>query len=160
MTDAAARIERVSWRESGLSPRWVGNRLLGVGAAAALGIDAYAHASDAYIYASNGGTIINQGNIFYAETAIASLAALLLLLRPRLSSWLVALAVAISALGAVVLYRYVDVGAIGPVPDLYEPTWQVPGKLLSAFAEGAAVVFAVAGTVLNAAAHRSPRGAL
>jgi hypothetical protein len=32
---------------------------------------------------------------------------------------------------AAVLYRYVDVGSLGPLPDLYENTWQVPGKLLS-----------------------------
>ena len=38
------------------------------------------------------------------------------------------------------LYRYVDVGSLGPLPDMYENTWQVPGKLLSAYAEAAAVV--------------------
>ena len=50
-----------------------------------------------------------------------------------------------SALAAVLLYRYVDVGALGPLPDMYENTWQVPGKLLSAFAEATAVVLATLG---------------
>jgi hypothetical protein len=52
------------------------------------------------------------------------------------------LGVGASALAAVLLYRYVDLGPLGPLPDMYENTWQVPGKLLSAYAEGAAVVLA------------------
>lgn len=43
---------------------------------------------------------------------------------------------------AVLLYRYVNVGALGPLPDMYENTWQVPGKLVSAVAEGAVIVLA------------------
>jgi hypothetical protein len=35
----------------------------------------------------------------------------------------------------VLLYRYVDVGAIGPVPNMYEPVW-FGEKLHSAYAEG------------------------
>jgi hypothetical protein len=66
--------------------------------------------------------------------------------------WVAALGVGASALGAVLLYRYVDVGSLGPLPDMYENTWQVPGKLLSAYAEGAAVVLAGLGLLI----HRSP----
>jgi hypothetical protein len=73
-------------------------------------------------------------------------------LRRRCWSWLAALAVAASALGAVLLYRYVDVGALGPLPDMYENTWQVPGKLLSAYAEAAAIGLAGLGLLT----HRSP----
>jgi hypothetical protein len=68
---------------------------------------------------------------------------------PRRSSWILALLVAASALGAVLLYRYVDVGQLGPLPDMYENTWQVPGKLLSAWAEGAAVVLAGLGLLTH-----------
>jgi hypothetical protein len=39
-------------------------------------------------------------------------------------------------------YRYVNVGAIGPIPNMYEPTWQTADKLLSAYAEAATVVVA------------------
>jgi hypothetical protein len=60
-----------------------------------------------------------------------------------------AVLVAASALGAVVLYRYVDLGALGPLPDMYEDTWQVPGKLLSAYAEGTAVVLAGLGLLTH-----------
>src|SRR5919201_1427438 len=72
-------------------------------------------------------------------------AALLVLLWPRTWSWIVAFLVAASALGAVLLYRYVDVGSLGPLPDMYENTWEVPGKLASAYAEGAAVVLSALG---------------
>jgi hypothetical protein len=34
------------------------------------------------------------------------------------------------------------VGAVGPLPDMYENTWQVPGTLLSASAEAATVLLA------------------
>jgi hypothetical protein len=43
----------------------------------------------------------------------------------------------------------VDVGALGPVPDMYEDTWQVPGKLLSAYAEGATVILAGLGLLTH-----------
>ena len=59
---------------------------------------------------------------------MASLAALAVLLLPRRRVWLVALGVAASALVAVSLYRYVNVGPIGPIPNLYDPTWQIPGR--------------------------------
>ena len=42
--------------------------------------------------------------------------------------------------------------AVGPIPNLYDPTWQEPGKLLSAFAEGAAVLLSVAGLAVTRSA--------
>jgi hypothetical protein len=120
----------------------LGLRLL---AAAAFAIDAYVHATGASIYDPPRGGVVTEGNLFRVEAAVASLAALALLLRPTRRVWLAALGVAASALAAVILYRYVNLGAIGPLPDLYEPTWQVPGKLLSAYAEAAAVLLSAAG---------------
>jgi hypothetical protein len=38
------------------------------------------------------------------------------------------------------LYRYVDVGSLGPLPNMYEPTWTSPYKLMSAYAEGTGAV--------------------
>jgi hypothetical protein len=49
----------------------------------------------------------------------------------------------------------VDVGVLGPLPDMYENTWQVPGKLLSAYAEAAAVVLAALGLMAAVLARRS-----
>ena len=115
--------------------------VLRVATAAARGVDAVVHWQNAPAY-DTVGTTITQGMLFRAEAAVAVVAALLVLLRPQPSSWVAALMVAGSALGAVLLYRYVDVGSLGPLPDMYENTWQVPGKPLSAYAEGAAVVLA------------------
>ena len=39
------------------------------------------------------------------------------------------------AFAAVMLYRYVDIPAIGPLPAMYEPVWFFE-KTLSAVAEG------------------------
>jgi hypothetical protein len=114
---------------------------LRVATAAALAIDAVVHWQNASAYDSVTATL-SQGDLFRVETAAAVAAGLLVLVRPRPSSWVAALVVAASALAAVLVYRYVDVGAVGPLPDMYENTWQVPGKLLSAYAEGAAVVLA------------------
>jgi hypothetical protein len=115
--------------------------VLRVATATALAIDAIVHWQNASAYDANRATI-SQGELFRVEAAVAVAVGLLILLRPRPSSWLAALLVAASALGAVLLYRYVDVGSLGPLPDMYENTWQVPGKLLSAYAEAAAVVLA------------------
>jgi hypothetical protein len=39
----------------------------------------------------------------------------------------------------VLLYRYVDVGSIGPIPNMYEPVW-FGEKTHSAYAEGLVAV--------------------
>jgi len=132
----------------------IGSWVLRVATAAALGIDAVVHWQNASAYDAITGTV-SQGELFRAEAALAVVVGLGILVRPGPSSWLAALLVAASALGAVVLYRYVDVGSLGPLPDMYESTWQVPGKLLSAYAEGAAVVLAGLGLMAAVLARRS-----
>lgn len=59
---------------------------------------------------------------------------------------LAGLAVAASALAVMLVSRYIDLGQIGPFPDLYDPAWY-PEKLLAAYAEGAATVTALAGAI-------------
>jgi hypothetical protein len=132
----------------------IGSWVLRIATAAALGIDAIVHWQNAPAYDAVTGTV-SQGQLFRVEAVLAVAVGLLVLVRPRPSSWLAALLVAASALGAVLLYRYVDVGALGPLPDMYENTWQVPGKLLSAYAEGAAVVLAGLGLMAAVLARRS-----
>jgi hypothetical protein len=109
---------------------------LRVGTAAALGVDAAVHWRNAPAYDAIG-TTLTQGELFRVEAVLAVAVGLLVLIRPRRSSWVAALLIGASALAAVLLYRYVDVGSLGPLPDMYENTWQVPGKLLLAWAEGA-----------------------
>ena len=122
--------------------------LLRLVTAAALAVDAYVHADLApgYDFAGRG---ISQGDLFLVEAAAAALAALLLiLLGTRPLVWAYALLVALAGTGAVLLYRYVDVGALGPLRNMYEPVWY-PEKTLSAVAEAAAVVAALCGLVLT-----------
>jgi len=112
-----------------------------VATAAALAVDAAVHARNASAYDAVGATV-TQGLLFRVEAGVAVVVALLVLVWPRPVSWISALLVGASALAAVLLYRYVDVGPLGPLPDMYENTWQVPGKPLSACAEGVVVVLA------------------
>lgn len=124
--------------------------VLRVLAAVALGVDGYVHAIDASFYTASRGGALAQSTLFLIETVAASLAAGVLLLGwrvPALSraSWLAAFAVSTSALSGVLLYRYVNVGALGPIPNMYEPTWAVRGKLPSAYAEAAATVLTAVG---------------
>ena len=127
--------------------------VLRVATAAALGIDAVVHWQNASAYDAVTATI-SQGTLFRVEAALAVVVGLLVLLWPRRASWVAALLVAASALGAVLVYRYVDVGSLGPLPDMYENTWQVPGKLLSASAEAAAVVLASLGLLVRGRSSR------
>ena len=106
-------------------------------AAAGLALDAYVHADLAGRF-QTGGTI-SESTLFRVQAALAALAALLVFLRGRRPEAAFALLLAAAALGAVLLYRYVDVGSIGPLPDMYDPAWY-PEKTLSAVAEAVAVV--------------------
>jgi hypothetical protein len=145
---ATKRSPRIS-PSSSPGHRTVRAYAVGVPLATALAIDAYVHATNAGIYDPAAGGLITEGNLFRAEAVVAGLVAILILLRPTRLVWALALGVASSALAAVVLYRYVDVGAIGPIPNLYEPTWQVPGKLTSAYAEGVGVLLGALGLVVS-----------
>ena len=110
-------------------------------AVAGLAVDVWVHASLESQYAGLGDTI-TQGRLFGAEAVVAGLVALWLLLTGNRWAWLATFLVAVSALGAVLLYRYVDVGTLGPLPNMYEPTWYFR-KTLSAYAEAIAALAAV-----------------
>ena len=118
----------------------------GIGLVVAVGliVDAVVHfrlAPD-YQLAAPGG--IGQGNLFRIAAVAAVLTALWVLIRPSQLSFAAAFLVAASALAAVLLYRYVDVPALGPIPSMYEPLW-FPEKAASAVAEGVAAVAALVG---------------
>jgi hypothetical protein len=113
-------------------------------AAAGLAVDAYVHwhlASGYDAVRGHGTPHISQGQLFRVEAALA-LAALILVLVPR--RWTAALAFLVAAGGvaAVLVYRYVDVGAIGPIPNMYESLWYTE-KTVSAVAEGIAALAAL-----------------
>jgi hypothetical protein len=110
-----------------------------------LGYQAYAHwhlASNFDGVTGNGKPIsISEGDLFRVEAVAALVALVLLAVLPRRWTVLVALVVAAGGAAAVLLYRYVDVGAIGPFPNMYEPFWY-PEKVWSVIAEGCAAVAA------------------
>ena len=113
---------------------------------AGLAADVYVHWHLAPNFDSLRGTgspSISQGELFRVETGLALVTLVLVAVVHR--SWTALLAFLVTGGGAVVvlLYRYVDVGAIGPLPNMYDPTWY-PEKTVSAVAEGAAAVAALA----------------
>ncbi|UQX86934.1 hypothetical protein M6D93_11520 [Jatrophihabitans telluris] len=112
--------------------------------AAGLLVDAVIHLQLAPIYqlAAPGG--IGQGNLFRIESVAAILAALYVLARGSRVAFAAAFLVAGGGLAAVLLYRYVQVPALGPIPAMYEPLWFAK-KTATAVAEAAASAAAVAG---------------
>lgn len=130
---------------AGNGPGWLA---LGLRAVIVLGllVDAVIHLQLASVYQLAAPAGIGQGTLFRIEAAVAVLSALLVAVRPSRLSYLVSVVVAGSALGAVLLYRYVDVQGFGPIPSMYEPIWFAK-KTVSAIAEGAALLAAVVALV-------------
>lgn len=120
--------------------RSAGGVIARVVVAVGLAYDAYAHLDLASNFDANA-AVISQGLLFRVEAMLAILAALLVLVIRRSTVAIFAVLVAGSALGAVLLYRYVDLGVLGPLPDMYEPSWYRE-KALSAVAEAVAVIAA------------------
>jgi hypothetical protein len=93
------------------------------------------------------GSTVTQGWLFRIEAVVAIAVALALLISDRWAVWAAAGLTGLAGVGAVLLYRYVDVGAIGPIPNMYEPVWFAE-KLRSAYAEGAVATLCLARAVL------------
>lgn len=128
--------------------RTVTERVVRVLVALALVIDAVVHlrlASQMQLAAPGG---IGGGWLFRIQAVLALVAALHLLLRPSRGAYLLAGAVALSAFVPVLLYTYVNVPAIGPIPSMYDPFWTTP-KVVSAVAEGLGAVLAGVGVWLS-----------
>ncbi|MEP7018097.1 MAG: hypothetical protein ABI899_08780 [Actinomycetota bacterium] len=122
------------------------HRLLVLVVAAGLAVDAYVHWRLAPGFDGIQGTAsphFSQGGLFRLEAALAVVAMLLVLLTRSRFGALVAFLVAAGGLGAVLLYAYLDVGTIGPLPDMYDPIWY-PEKTISAIAEAVAAVGSLA----------------
>ena len=112
--------------------------------AAALVTDAIVHFQLAHRYDLNGQGGLSQGELFRVEAGVAVLAAALVLLAANRITWALAAVIAASAFGAVLVSTYVDIGAVGPVPDMFEPYWY-PSKVVAALAEGAGTLTALTG---------------
>src|SRR3954449_8939665 len=108
--------------------------VLRVIAATCLGISAYVHLHLAHRYGFPG--TISGETIFRVQGVVAATVAVLLLLTGNKWVWVAAALVGLASFAAVMLYRYVNVGAIGPLPNMYDATWAPsPDKLLSALVE-------------------------
>src|SRR5690242_15478280 len=116
--------------------------VLAVLAALGLAYDAYVHLDLAGTYDGNGDSI-TQGALFRVEAVIAILVGLAVLASDHRLVWAAAGLTGIGGVALVVLYRYVDVGSIGPIPNMYEAVWY-DEKTRSAIAEaGVGVVWLV-----------------
>jgi hypothetical protein len=123
--------------------------------AAGLAVDAYVHWTFAPNMAAVPGGSIGGDMIFRLQAGVAVAAAVLVLAWPRRWTNAIAFLVAASALGAVLLYFFVDVGAIGPLPNMHEPVWYTE-KTVSSVGEGVAALAALIGFALGG---RRPRPA-
>ena len=122
--------------------------------AAGLIIDAVVHLRLAANYQLAQPSGIGQGNLFRIEAVLALLAAGYVLLRGSRQSFAFAALVALGGVFAVVLYRYVQVPAIGPIPAMYEPIWFFD-KTLTTIAQAFAGVLALVGALRKPADRRS-----
>ena len=127
-------------------------------AVAGLAVDAYVHFDLASGYAAVRTSTLSQADLFRAEGAAAIVAAVGLIVRPRRYTAAFAFLVAAAGTAAVLVYRYVDVGAFGPFPNMYEPIWYTK-KTVSAWAEGIAAVAALALLVVLQVRSRTVRAA-
>jgi hypothetical protein len=124
---------------------------------AGLAVDAYVHLHLAPNFRTVRSSTLSEEDLFRGEAVAAILAAVALVVRPRRYTAAFAFLVAAAGTGAVVVYRYVDVGAFGPFPNMYDPFWAPTEKTLSAVAEAVAALAALALFVMF---HlRSRRGA-
>jgi hypothetical protein len=126
--------------------------------AAGLGVQAYTHLDLAHNYALNTTGSVNEGVLFRVEAGLAIAAAIFVLIRPGLLSAIAAAAVAGGGATALIVYRYANVGKLGPLPNMYEPVWfhekeiSLAGELV---ALAAAVALLGATVLARCPAHRS-----
>jgi hypothetical protein len=140
-----ASAQRTAPIRARMSPGVLTGYLLRVLTAAALITDAVVHLRDARFYDASTTALLSQGQLFRVQAGVAIVVAVAILAWPRRLVWAIAFLVAASAVGAVVLYTYVNVGSLAGLPNMYEPSWGPPGKALSAIAEGAGALLALGG---------------
>ena len=110
-----------------------------------LAIDAYVHFKLAPNFDELKGTgalAVSQGLLFRVEAVAAILATVLVVVWRVRATAMLAFAVAAGGVVAVLLYHYFEIGPIGPLPDMHDPTW-TPEKVISLIAEAVAAVAAL-----------------
>ena len=112
--------------------------------AAGLAADAIVHWMFAPDMAYVEGGSIGGDDLFRIQAAVAGVVAVVVLTYGTRWAYALALLVAGSAAGAVVLYYYADPGVLGPLPDMHEPVWYLD-KTISLVGVGGAALAARAG---------------
>lgn len=114
-----------------------------------LGIDAYTHLDLAHLYTGNTTGTVNEGVLFQIEAGLAIAIGLWLLIRPGILSIVATLLITGGGATALIVYRYYNIGKIGPIPPMHEPIWFAE-KEWSLFGE--LIAFAAALVLLGLAA--------
>jgi hypothetical protein len=109
-----------------------------------LAIDAFVHFHLAGDFARNRTSVLSEATLFRAEAAASLVAAIALLVRPNRYTATLAFLLALSGTAAVLFYRYVNLGAVGPIPNMYDPYWAPAEKTISAVGEALAMFAALA----------------
>jgi hypothetical protein len=91
-------------------------------AAVGLAVDAGIHLKLAGQYDAVTASI-SEGALFRVEAVAAVLAIVLVLVWRNRAGDAFAWLTAAAGLAAIIVYRYWNPGAIGPLPDMYEPVW-------------------------------------
>lgn len=112
--------------------------------AASLAVDAVIHLRLAGDYQQSAPGGIGAGSLFRIQAVLALVVAVWVLWRGSRASFVAAFVVGLSAVVAVVLYRYVDIPGLGPLPAMYEPVWYFEKALSAGFEALAALVALVA----------------
>ena len=86
-------------------------------------VDAWVHIDLDHLYDFPQPGWVNESVLFQIEGLLAMGAAVWLVIRQDV--WSAGFAALLSGGGAflLILYRYVDVGRIGPIPNMHEPIW-------------------------------------
>lgn len=119
--------------------RWALTSLVVLG----LAVDAYTHFDLAAQYQFTRTATVSQETLFRIEAVLALLAAVAVIVRANIWTALLAIAVAGGGLALLLVYRYVNVGQLGPIPNMYEPLW-FREKSWSAAGEAVATLAALA----------------
>ncbi|GLY66755.1 hypothetical protein [Amycolatopsis taiwanensis] len=100
--------------------------------------------------------VLTEGTVFRIESTVALLVAFGVLATSHRIVAAAAFLVAATAVAAVIVNVYVELGPIGPLPDMYEPIW-FPEKSIAAIAEGVAAA-AAAALLIRPIARATRRG--
>jgi hypothetical protein len=126
--------------------------LLRVLTATALVVSGYIHLHLAHRYGYPG--TVTGTQLFIAQGVAALVLAAAIFVTGNRWVWAAGAALGLASFAAVMLYRYVDIGAIGPLPNMYDATWRPsPDKMVSAVAELSAALW----WALHVAAGRRDR---